>query len=322
MVMNERNFVTQKREDWDRLAALVEKANGPRGVRALQRDEVQALGPLYRRASSDLAYARARAVNTDLVQHLNGLVGKAHALLYEAETSEKPATSVLNFYLYDFPALLQRRAGYFLAALGVSLLGVAFAYWLVITHPARLDLFVPPGFKSSVDIWKSGKVTGDPSAEQSGWLMQHNLTVGLVAFASGVFCVLPALAALFTNGAMLGAMAALMTQVHHHDTFWPGILPHGIAELTAIFICGAAGIQIGMSVLLPGPYARADAFRVAGLEGIRLVLGTIPLFIFAGIIEGMFSHLPLPATIRLTFAGINGVIWYLYLFLPRKRPTA
>jgi uncharacterized membrane protein SpoIIM required for sporulation len=318
--MNEQNFVTQKREGWDRLAALVEKANGPKGVRSLGRDEVQALGPLYRRASSDLAYARAHAVNEDLVLHLNGLVGRAHALLYEAETSEKPARAVLNFYLYDFPALLQRRAGYFWTAFGVTLLGVAFAYWLVITHPARIDLFVPPGFKESVDMWKSGKVAEDPSAAQSGMLMQHNFTVGMVAFAAGVLLVLPTLAALFTNGAMLGALSALMTQVHHHDTFWPGILPHGIAELTAIFICGGAGIQIGLSILLPGAYTRTDAFRLAGADAIRLVLGTIPLFIFAGIVEGMFSHLPLPASIRLTFAAINGIIWYGYLFLPRRRP--
>ena len=106
--MDERDFVRSKREAWDRLAALVEKANGRIGVRALDREEVMALGPLYRRASSDLAYARAHAVSSDLVQHLNGLVGRAHALLYEAETSASPGASVLHFYLIAFPALLQR----------------------------------------------------------------------------------------------------------------------------------------------------------------------------------------------------------------------
>jgi uncharacterized membrane protein SpoIIM required for sporulation len=316
--MNEQNFVTQKREGWDRLAALVEKANGPKGVRALDREEVRTLGPLYRRVSSDLAYARANATSGDLVLHLNGLVGRAHALLYEAEKSASPGQSVLNFYLNEFPALLQRRVGYFLAAFGVTVIGGLFAYWLVITHPARLDVFIPAELRSSVDVWKSGKIAADPSPAMSGQLMQHNFTVGMVAFASGVLLVFPALAALFNNGATLGALAALMTQVHHHDTLWPGILPHGIAELTAIFICGGAGIQIGMSVLLPGAYVRADALRLAGRDGIRLVLGTIPLFIFAGLIEGMFSHLPLPGSIRLSFAALNGVMWYLYLFLPRR----
>jgi len=315
--MNEHNFVTQKRASWDRLAVILDRANGPKGVSALSGDDVRAIGPLYRRASSDLAYARSKAVSDDLVLHLNGLVARAHALLYEAETSKRPAQTVRDFYLNGFPMLLQRRVGCFVAAFAVSALGALFAYWLVMTHPAKLELFIPAGFKESVDIWKSGKVTSESSPAQSGWLMQHNLTVGMVAFASGILLVVPALAALFTNGAMLGAMAALMTQVRHHDTFWPGILPHGIAELTAIFICGGAGIQIGMAVLFPGRYARIDALRIAGIDGIRLVLGTIPLFIFAGIIEGMFSHLPVPNTTRLAFAALNGVMWYLYLFVPR-----
>jgi uncharacterized membrane protein SpoIIM required for sporulation len=153
----------------------------------------------------------------------------------------------------------------------------------------------------------------------AGYLMQHNLTVGLLAFASGVALCVPTAYLMFMNGATLGALAALMTQVHRHGTLWPGILPHGVAELTAIFICGAAGLLIGGAILVPGRYTRTDAFVLAGRDAIVLVLGTIPLFVFAGIVEGMFSHLALPAALRLAFAGINGVFWYVYLFLPRNR---
>ncbi len=318
--MDERDFVSKKREAWDRLTGLIDKANGKRGVRGLSRDEILSLGPLYRRASSDLAYARAHAINKDLILHLNGLVGRAHALLYEAETSGNALGSLTNFYLYEFPTLLQKRFRFFAAAFLLSVLSGLFAYWLVITYPQKLWLFIPdsPQFRESVEIWKSGKVSGPAQVQTASSLMTHNLLVGLVAFAGGVAGGLPTLMAMFSNGAMLGAMAALMTQVHKHSTFWPGILPHGFAELTAIFICGGAGFQIGLSLLLPGPYRRADAFRIAGTEGIKLVMGTIPLFIFAGIIEGMFSHLPIPPGLQYAFAGLNGVLWYLYLFLPRR----
>jgi uncharacterized membrane protein SpoIIM required for sporulation len=320
--MDERDFVSKKRAGWDRLAALVEKANGKQGVRALNREEILSLGPLYRRVASDLAYARANAVSNDLVLHLNGLVGRAHALLYEAETSGNAARSVVSFYLIDFPTLLQKHVRYFLAALGITLLGVAFAYWLVITQPDKLNLFIPEGFKSSVEAWKNGAVAQEAHAEFASALMTHNFYVGLLAFALGMFACVPTVSMLFENGTMLGAMSALMTQVHRHGTFWPGILPHGIAELTAIFICGAAGLRMGMALLLPGPYTRGDALRLAGTDAVKLLLGTIPLFVFAGIIEGMFSHLGLPPAIRLSFAAVNGVIWYLYLFLPRRQPPA
>ena len=316
--MDERDFVSKKREAWDRLTGLIDKANGKRGVRGLSRDEILSLGPLYRRASSDLAYARAHAINKDLVLHLNGLVGRAHALLYEAEKSNSTLGSLSNFYMYEFPTLLQKRFKFFAAAVLLSVLSGLFAYWLVINYPAKIWLFIPEGLKESVEVWKAGKVSDSAHVEMATSLMTHNLFVGLIAFAGGVAGGLPTLMAMFGNGAMLGAMAALMTQVHRHGTFWPGILPHGIAELTAIFICGAAGFQIGLSLLMPGPYRRADAFRIAGTEGIKLVIGTVPLFIFAGIIEGMFSHLPIPPGLRYAFAALNGVLWYLYLFLPRR----
>ncbi|HZT44327.1 MAG TPA: stage II sporulation protein M [Chthonomonadaceae bacterium] len=317
--MDERGFVSKKRGDWDRLEGLIAKAGGRQGVRGLSREELLALGPLYRRASSDLAYARAHAISTDLVTHLNGLVGRAHALMYEAETSRSPARSVLDFYLYEFPALLQRHILYFLAAVVATGLGIAFAYWLVIHQPDRLWLFFPEGFRRAVEGWKSGKVADPASAAFSSMLMTHNLQVDLVSFAAGILGGIPTACMLFQNGATLGALAALMTQVHHHNTLWPGILPHGIAEFTAMFICGAAGFRMGIALLLPGVYTRRDALRIAALDAVKLVLGTIPLTIFAGIIEGMFSHLAISATVRYTFAGVNGLVWYLYLFLPRRR---
>jgi uncharacterized membrane protein SpoIIM required for sporulation len=320
--MNERDFVEKKRADWDRLAALITVAGGLRGVRALSREDVRQLGPLYRRVSSDLAYARLHASSSDLVVHLNGLLGRAHALMFEAETSRSPGKSLVHFYVYEFPAILQRRVGYFLAAVAFTAFGGLLAYWIVITHPDKLNLFIPEMFRSSVEHWKSGNVSQEAYATQSGFLFSNNMRVGLIAFGLGGFAGVPTAQAMFSNGETLGALSALMTQVHRHNTFWPGILPHGVAELTAIFICGGAGFLIGMSLLFPGKYTRIASFKRAGSEGIKLVLGTVPLFIFAAIIEGMFSHLPIPGSVRLGFAAVNGVLWYLYLFLPRPAASA
>ena len=316
--MDEREFVRKRREGWDRLAALLAKATGGRGIRRLNREEILAIGPLYRRVSSDLAYARAHSVSGDLVPHLNRLVGGTHALLYEADRSQSATNSVWNFYIYEFPALLQKHARYFLAAVGCTFLGIAVAYWIVAHYPSHINLFIPDELRSSVEFWKSGHVTEQASAAQSGFLMTHNYQAGMLSFALGVPGCAPAAYFLYKQGAMLGAISALMTQAHRHSTFWPGILPHGFAEFTAIFICGAAGFLVGATLLMPGPYRRAEALRLAGIDAIKLVLGSIPLIIFAGIIEGMFSHIDLPATVRLSFAGINGVLWYVYLFMPRR----
>ena len=131
---------------------------------------------------------------------------------------------------------------------------------------------------------------------------------------------MPTVIAEFQNGAMMGALVAIVDKVHKQGSLWPGIVPHGVAELTAIFICGAAGFRLGLALLFPGRYARMEAMRLAGIDSVRLTLGTIPLFIFAGVIEGMFSHLSISAGVRYAFALLNGILWYLYLFLPRSAP--
>ncbi len=316
--MNEREFTAKKRKDWERLAIITSRANGRGGLKSLSPDDILELAPLYRRASSDLAHVRQHAANSDLVTYLNGIVGQAHALLYEADTSGNWLRSLIDFYVYEFPAVLQRRYLSFLSALAITVIGGVFAYWLVIHRPSDSDLFIPSSFKSSVEAWKSKQISDPPYLEQSGWLMTHNLQVGLTAFALGII-ILPDVSLMFTNGAMVGAMGAIMTQVHGHSTFWPGILPHGIAELTAIFICGGAGFLLGTSLLLPGPMSRYDALKLAGQDALKLVLGTIPMFIFAGMVEGMLSHQNTPHWFRYTFAGVNGIAWYAYLFLPRSR---
>jgi uncharacterized membrane protein SpoIIM required for sporulation len=320
--MNERDFVTQRRAAWEQLETLLQKAGKARGARALNRAELQTLGPLYRRVATDLAYARARAVSDDLVLHLNDLVSRAHALLYESGSgSARPIRAMTEFYFYEFPMLLQRHVRYFLAAFALCVGGGLFAYWLVMQNPEKISLYVPEQLKSSMEYWKSGKVDAPASAEFSAQLMTNNLTVGIISAASGVACGVPTASMMWSTGGMVGAMGALMTQVKRHDTFWPGIVPHGVAELTAIFICGTAGFVIGLALLVPGPYSRFDAIRVRGTEAIKLVLGTVPLFIFAGVIEGMFSRLPIPVAIRYGFAIGTGILWYLYLFLPRRRPS-
>ncbi len=316
--MNEREFAAKKRADWDQLQALVTRANRRRGLKSLTRDELVSLGPLYRRVSSDLARARSNDANPDLIKHLNGLVGRSHALLYESEKSANPFKSVIDFYIYEFPAVLQRRYKSFLAAIAISAFGLVLGYWIVIHNPSSSDLFIDAGLRESAEAWKSKHVTESAHIEQSGFLMAHNLQVGLMAFALGI-ALIPDVVAMFNNGAMLGAMSALMTQVGGHATFWPGILPHGIAELTAIFICGAAGFILALALIVPAPYTRTDALKLATTDAIKMVLGTIPLFIFAGMIEGMFSHQDLPSWFRYSFAAINGIAWYLYLFLPRSR---
>jgi uncharacterized membrane protein SpoIIM required for sporulation len=119
--------------------------------------------------------------------------------------------------------------------------------------------------------------------------MTNNIRVAVLAFVSGITLGLGTIYLLVTNGLLIGALAAVFVQSGKSYIFWAYILPHGIIELTAIFIAGGAGLYMGYRIFVPGPYSRKHRFLESAKESAQLMLGTIPLFVIAGIIEGYIT---------------------------------
>lgn len=319
MPIDERAFINSKRTTWERLSLIVERTkNG--GLKQLGREELPALGSLYRRAAADLAYARAQGANPNLVLYLNELVGNAHGVIYAEESGGWGR--IWSFLAYGLPDVLRRRMPFILASFALGILGAVIAYSLVHQDPARLTLFLPEQFKDSFDAWKQGfSDHGDVSlgegAQFSSELMTHNTQVGIFAFATGITLILP-LYFMFSNGTTLGALIAVVQPTGHLSSMWAGILPHGVCELSAIFICGGAGFLLAWAILAPGRLSRADALVSYGRDAAKMMVGTIPLFIIAGILEGNVSHSSLPHWAKFSLAGFQFVLLLLYIYGSRR----
>jgi len=317
--MNEREFVAGRQERWDRLDAILHRMAGGRGARALTREEVLALGPLYRQAAADLARARSLGLTEPLVRHLNALVARGHAALYQTDARSWPGLAA--FFARDLPATFRRRLPLFLAAVGFLLLGGLVGCALVASDRNNIDLFVPPGseFRASLEVWErgnsAGRIPDSAAAAQSAFLMENNLRVSFTAFALGILGGVLTAWVLFFNGAMLGAFAGAMTHAGQHHTFWPGILPHGIVELSETCIAGAAGLSLGWAVLAPGLLTRRDALVVAARDSVKLILGGIAMLVFAGLVEAFLSHSLLPKPFKVAFGIASGLALYAWLLL-------
>jgi uncharacterized membrane protein SpoIIM required for sporulation len=103
-------------------------------------------------------------------------------------------------------------------------------------------------------------------------------------------------------------------------------VPHGVWELSAIFICGGAGFLIAWSLIVPGPYTRKDALIIAGRDACKMMVGTVPLFIIAGILEENVSHSSLPHWGKFGLAAVEFCFFMFYIYGNRERhpsnPTA
>ncbi|MDR3707901.1 MAG: stage II sporulation protein M [Capsulimonadaceae bacterium] len=322
-MFDERSFITAKQQQWKDLDAIVDRVKFF-GLRRLPTGDLTRIGSLYRRTCADLAYARAQRATPGLVDSLNQLVGNAHGLLYAEDREQHGLHRLVRFITQGFPAVMRRRMPFVAAAFLLSVAGYLIGYYLCRSNPGNISLFIPDAFRDSVDAWKKGFADhGDISLGNgvlfSSSLMTHNTEVGIAAFATGITILAP-IYLMLSNGWLMGALVAVVAPGGKLGSFWPGILPHGVCELSAIFICAAAGLLLGWSLIAPGEYTRRDALVRNGKDAVKLMLGTIPLFIVAGIIEGNVSHSSLPHWAKYTLAGIQFAALAFYIYgKPIKR---
>jgi len=260
------------------------------------------------------------------VRYLNGLVGAAHGILYA--TDKSTWRGIRSFFTTEFPQTFRKCLPFFWVSLTCTVVGALIAYGLVAASPDNVSYFVPEGhpLRDSLDVWTSGTTTKDPSDPESvvyaSALMVNNIQVSLTAFALGVLGGFITVYILLSNGMVLGAFAAMVAHANRSATFWAGVLPHGVVEISEIFIAGAAGLSLGWALIAPGGRPRRTALAEAARNAVKLLLGGILLLLFAGLTEGFLSHSPLPGWIKIAVGLASGIALYTYLFRAgREIPT-
>jgi uncharacterized membrane protein SpoIIM required for sporulation len=161
----------------------------------------------------------------------------------------------------------------------------------------------------------------DPSALTffATYLFTHNARVGMLCFAVGFAAGVPVALVLFSNGLGLGAFAAIHHQRGLAVELWGWLLPHGVTELLAVCLCGAAGLTLGWALVFPGRRRRLDSLARAGRPAAVVVLGTLMMFFFAGLIEGYFRQLVVHDPPRYLLAATTAVLWAWYFLILGRR---
>ena len=133
--------------------------------------------------------------------------------------------------------------------------GAIFSFLFIWFQSSSAVYFLPQGLVENMDIQESGTVQWNHPI-MSGFIMTNNLYVALQAFVYGISAGVGTAYILLSNGLLLGALSALAIQQGQALVYWSLILPHGIIELAAIFLSGAAGLKIGYALIRPQPYRR------------------------------------------------------------------
>jgi uncharacterized membrane protein SpoIIM required for sporulation len=311
-------WLEKRRPHWARLEQLV-AASGRGGVAALSSGELQELALLYRQIASDLSAVREDPTGTQLAMYLNQLLGRAHNLIYMGRRAKPRA--IFSFYKDEYPAIFRETFPDTLAAFAVFLAAAVAAVLMAAANPAFARYLLGNAMIDSIEhhqMWTQSIVTIKPLA--SSTILTNNLTVAFTTFALGITAGIGTFWMLLLNGLLLGVVGEACWREGMSLQLWSFIAAHGILELPAIFIAGGAGFGLARGLLFPGNLPRRVSLVQAGARSVRLVLGTIPMLLVAGFIEGFVSPSNLPPATKFLLSAALGTLLVLYFF--RKTPSA
>jgi uncharacterized membrane protein SpoIIM required for sporulation len=314
--MRESTFVAHRSPNWERLEALLERADRG-GVGALEHDDLRALALTYRAVTADLAAAKSRAYGEELRGYLNRLVARAYVVVH-ANAARGGFSRVAAFFSETFPREV-RRSGAILAA--TSALFVAawiVAYWLVSVRPAAAYALLPPSeIPTIAKSLHDSNFAFDRSyaPAMSSLIITNNIRVAMLAFAGGMTFGILTLWEILNNGLMVGGLGALFAHKGFGRDFWATIAPHGVIELTSIQIAGTAGLLLAQGMIAPGRRRRGDALRENARRAGVLMLGTVGLLVVAGTIEGFVTPQRTSETFRFGFGALTAALLFAYLAL-------
>jgi uncharacterized membrane protein SpoIIM required for sporulation len=305
-------WIDRRKPHWSRLETLV-AACGPRSVASLTHDEVRELALLYRQAAADLSTAREDPRSAALTQYLNELLGRAHNLVY-ADAARTRRTGVIRFLFDGFPQTFRRTLPYSCGALLLFLAGAVAGVLLAGLDPGFHRFILSGQMMDTIsrrEMWTHGIVAVKPYASTA--IMTNNIGVSLAACATGMLAGLGPIYMMLFNGLLIGVIGSACYESGMSLGLWSFVAPHGVLELPAIFIAGGAGLILGKGILFPGTLPRRDSVAAAGGEAIRLLLGTLPMLVVAGVVEGFVSPTAAPVAAKFAIAVSLFVLLVLYL---------
>ena len=127
----------------------------------------------------------------------------------------------------------------------------------------------------------------------------NNAWVAAQCIAFAILLGIPIPWVLFQNAANLGAVGGLMVHSGRADILFGLLTPHGLLELTAVFLAAAVGMRLGWMVISPGDRPRGQVLAEQGRAVVAAAVGVAAALLVSGLIEALVTPSPLPAAVRI-----------------------
>ncbi|NEA60832.1 stage II sporulation protein M [Streptomyces sp. SID13666] len=302
-------FAAAHRHEWDRLEELLGRG------RRLTGDEADELVGLYQRTATHLSLVQSSAPDPALIGRLTTLVARARSAVTGARTASW--RDVARFFTSAFPAAVYRSRHWWVPTALLSTAVAAAVGWWIASHPeVQSALGAPEALRSMTRPGGQYETyySSHPAASFAAQVWTNNAQAAAMCLVFGVFLGLPVLWVLWQNVLNLGIGIGLMGSAGRLDTFLGLILPHGLLELTAVFIAAGTGLRLGWTVIDPGPRSRRTALAEEGRAAIGMAIGLAAVLFVSGAIEGFVTPSGLPTWARITIGIVAELLFLAYIY--------
>jgi uncharacterized membrane protein SpoIIM required for sporulation len=304
-------FVSVHQPQWDRLAQLT------RRQRRLTGAEADELVSLYQRVGTHLSALRASGADPVTVGRLSGLIADARGAVTGVQAPVW--RDISRYFLVSFPAALYASRRWWLSIGLLFYLVAAWIAWRVLAHPEVLDSVATPGqIQQLVDHDFANYYSENPAQDFALQVWTNNAMLCAAVLAVGVLLV-PSVFVLWSNAVNLGLSAGVMIGHGKAGVFFGLITPHGLLELTAVFVATAAGLRLGWSWIAPGPRTRMQALAQTGRATVGMAIGLTVVLLVTGLIEALVTPSVLPTWFRVGTGVAVEVAFVVYVWTLGRR---
>lgn len=303
-------FVSAHRAEWDRLDALL------RRQRRLNGAEVDELVALYQRTATHLSLIQSSAPDPQLTGRLSQLVARARSAVTGARRSSW--RDVVRFLTHGFPAAVYRSRHWWVPTALLSTLVAALLGWWIGTHPeVQASIAAPDTLREMTRPGGQYETyySSHPAASFAAQVWTNNAQAAAMCLVLGIFLGLPVLWILLLNMLNLGVGIGLMSSAGRLDVFLGLVLPHGLLELTAVFVAAGTGLRLGWTVIDPGPRTRRSALAEEGRAALGMAIGLALVLFVSGAIEGFVTPSGLPTWARISIGVLAELAFLAYVYV-------
>jgi len=305
--------------------ALFIKKNRDRWMKNQQNpsDDPDEMARDFTQLVDDLAYAKTFYPSGKVTRFINTEALKIYLNIYKNRKEE--SNRLVTFWKIDLPLTIRKHHGVILFSFIIFLIFFAIGFFT-----SKQDESVAREFLGDwyVEETQRNIDKGNPFGIYEygnallSWLglMIHNIKISLMMFTSGIFCGIPTLYMLSENSVMLGIFDQFFAARGLGIDFWLVVFVHGTLEITSIIIAGAAGLVLGKSFLFPGTIRRMDAFKKGAKDGVKMMIGLMPVLALAAFFEGFITRLYNDLSILTTLIfslSVIFVVWYFIIYPAR-----